>query len=134
MLLIFAPGIAISGTILYYLNRLRTENCECALNWKHDFLFAYMIIGILSGSYSILTGKDVYGNSNLLLLISLALVISYFIIGYQYLDDLESKPCPCSVSDIRTLFKYYLYFNIALLSFSVIIAIGGLGYLVSKRK
>lgn len=134
--LIGAIGVAISGTILYYLNYLRTEKCECALNWRHDFLFAYMIIGILVGSYSVLTGKNMLDVVPLLFPVFFALAIAYYVIGYQYLDDLESKPCPCSVSDIRTFFKYYLYFQIAVTSLSALVAIGGLGYIgykISRR-
>ena len=39
----FVFNVVISSCIIYYLKRLETIGCKCALNFKHDYIFYFTL-------------------------------------------------------------------------------------------
>lgn len=119
--LVFA--FLINSIISYYLYKLRKEKCECAFGWKHSYLTVYvawnLFVAILlmvlnKNNMAQLMGKHV-GPVALYGVVSFILLLAYIVIAYQYVQELETKPCPCSLHPIRTAFKWFIYLQIALM-------------------
>ena len=109
---IIAPaiGITLSSLIIYYLNNLKTIGCECALNFKRDYIMYYSMVSILFNIVSFAVGVP-----NILLyyirypilytipaiLFTAAVVNMVFI--FQYVEEMKKINCECSESVYRDM-------------------------------
>ena len=115
-------GMSLQACIIYYLNNLQTIGCECAMNSKRTFIFAYTIFSLLFGVPQLFTDKvtkylakypaAIFGLS--------VLMISNIVITLLYIEDIKKANCKCSESVFRDMMYYLAIINACLY------ALGGL--------
>ena len=122
-----------------YLEKLKKENCNCALNQDHELIkkFTLFYIGLLilfpliilllflyNKNYSIMFLKYINKNKKVIKIITLIIAIFYFYNIYKYIHTLDTTNCDCSKSNIRTIMYYYsiLFLFIDILMELVLIA------------
>lgn len=105
-----AIGITLSSLIIYYLNNLKTIGCECALNFKRDYIMYYSIVNIAFNVLSFAVGVPNILNyynrypilySILPVLFAAAVVNMVFI--FQYVEEMKKINCECSESVYRDM-------------------------------
>jgi len=115
-------GMSLQACIIYYLNNLQTIGCECAMNSKRTFIFAYTIFSLLFGVPQLFTDKvtkfltkypaAIFGLS--------LLMITNIIVTLLYIEDIKKANCKCSESVFRDMMYYLAIINACLY------ALGGL--------
>lgn len=98
------PLIAIISNviILYYVNELEKDNCECSENWKRDFI---KVSSIVIGVFSIVLLFTLFNVRIVAGLFSL-LNIAHLIISISYFVRLKRSKCLCS-KDWKRYFLLY---------------------------
>lgn len=105
-----AIGITLSSLIIYYLNNLKTIGCECALNFKRDYIMYYSMVSILFNIVSFAVGVPTiliyYIRYPILysipaVLFAAAVVNMVFI--FQYVEEMKKINCECSESVYRDM-------------------------------
>lgn len=105
-----AIGITLSSLIIYYLNNLKTIGCECALNFKRDYIMYYSIVNIVFNVVSFAVGipniLNYYNRYPILysvpaVLFAAAIVNMVFI--FQYVEEMKKINCECSDSVYRDM-------------------------------
>ena len=103
-----------NGLIIYYLNNLEGETCNCVLDWRHNYLkYASVILGL---SFLILFFMFISPIIQLYLLeltifISLLVIVNGFIFN-DYIKYLETSKCNCALNKqkkLNTFLYYYIY-------------------------
>ncbi len=121
ILILYITTIALSTWMLVYTFKLEKENCECALGWKHKYVQALLIIGMISPAISLITSTYPYG-----IIVDMCvaiLTLMYIPITYTYIRDMEESMCGCSVDPARTALKVINYINIVAISLLVLFLI-----------
>ena len=101
----FVFNVIIASCIIYYLKRLETINCKCALNFKHQYIFYFTCINLFFALINFAFGT-VSIVRFIMLFVSIPLVIAAIInIVYtiQYVNELKKNDCACSESFYREL-------------------------------
>ena len=103
-----AIGVTLSSLIIYYLNNLKTIGCECALNFKRDYIMYYSMVNILFNvvSFGVPTILIYYIRYPILysvpaVLFAAAIVNMVFI--FQYVEEMKKINCECSESVYRDM-------------------------------
>jgi hypothetical protein len=101
----FVFNVIIASCIIYYLKRLETINCKCALNFKHQYIFYFTCINLFFALINFAFGTISIVRF-VMLFVSIPLVIAAIInIVYtiQYVNELKKNDCACSESFYREL-------------------------------
>jgi len=101
----FVFNVIIASCIIYYLKRLETINCKCALNFKHQYIFYFTCINLFFALINFAFGT-ISIIRFVMLFVSIPLVIAAIInIVYtiQYVNELKKNDCACSESFYREL-------------------------------
>ena len=101
----FVFNVVISSCIIYYLKRLETIGCKCALNFKHDYIFYFTCINLGVALLRFGVGSIAIVRT-IMLFVSIPLVIAAIVnIVYtiQYVDEMKKNNCNCSESIYRDL-------------------------------
>ena len=106
-LLMYAARVVMSGSILYWLHKMRDAPCACAKSWKRDFLY-WSLAGDLVVRLAVLyAGPDFYGDVGGL---KVALRLSFaafdvfqLAVLWSYARDLQMAACQCSAGWQREL-------------------------------
>jgi hypothetical protein len=101
----FVFNVIVASCIIYYLKRLETISCKCALNFKHQYIFYFTCINLFFALINFAFGT-VSIVRFIMLFVSIPLVIAAIInIVYtiQYVNELKNNDCACSESFYREL-------------------------------
>jgi hypothetical protein len=120
-MIIFILLVILYFSFYRYLENLRKENCECALNKDYDLIkkitliyFIYIlvlpifltILFIYNKSYIIFFLR----HKKIFMLIGIIILITFMYLVYRYIQELKDKNCDCSKSTIRWIMYYYSIF------------------------
>ena len=132
MLVSFVIMLIINGYLIYYLDYLEKEECNCDIDWQHKYIKYFAVGIILNGLFSVLFFKNMQNidnNNQLVILFKIIialLCIVYVYLLFTYLGKLNDKKktseeCNKCVTEnlknINNFFYYYRYFYL----FTVII-------------
>jgi hypothetical protein len=85
--------------ILYYLNNLEDQTCNCDRNWRHTYLKIISYINICA-SFIPLLNININLNPIYILFIEITIILLnavYIYTLYTYIDDLNSANCACAI-------------------------------------
>jgi hypothetical protein len=137
--------------ILYYFQRLKTENCECALTPEYNtlrkillFLVAYnafaiiIMIVISAGFLKTPTGSPLYTTIIGIIGFSIILIdFIFYVLSIRYIRHLYNIACKCSDNGYRLMYLIYSIFRLVIVSFvllMIFILILTIIVLLSKSK
>ena len=108
MLQYLGPSVTllITGTILYYLNYLKTIDCKCSLTFQRNYIFYYTVVLFVMNLLTICFQEKLKELALIILPFSIILLIAGIInIVYtiEYVQDMKKQNCKCSESIIRDL-------------------------------
>jgi len=123
--LFFVVNIAILIIIIYYLKKLETIDCKCALNFKHHYIFYFSCISLLYAlmnfAFSSLKSYKIF-----VLFIAIPLMVGSIIniiFTIQYVNDLKDKNCNCSESINREIMYIVAILRASVLVLTILILI-----------
>ena len=105
LFIIFIINVAILSSIIYYLKRLETIGCKCALNFKHDYIlyFTCIMLFMVVLNYGLI-GVPSYRLFRLYIYIPyITAVIFNIVYTIQYVNEMKRLNCDCSKSFYREL-------------------------------
>lgn len=103
--LMLTISIFLAILIIYYLKRLETIKCNCALNFKHHYILGFTSLSLLL-SISNLLFREYKNFINFKLLIYFPWIlatITNVIFTIQYVNELKKNKCECSESVTREI-------------------------------
>lgn len=106
---------AILYTVLYtfvfiYIRRLEKTGCECAIDWKSDFILVYICIFLPIACWNAFAPFPYTVGAFIG-----ALTLAFIIIVLIYIHDLKKKKCDCSKSTVRDVLEIVNYIQLGLL-------------------
>lgn len=119
----------INGSLIYYLNYLEEENCNCDINWEHHYIKYFAILIIINSIITIYYYKSIikHDNNKDMDLFKMILVITSILYAYllfKYFGKVNNKKetseeCnKCATKDLKSInifFYYYRYLYLLLL-------------------
>ena len=105
-----------------YLDRLKKENCNCAINKDYKFIknftlfyvislliipLFFILIYAFSTKYFVRVSIFLVKYNKLITILTLLIGIIYLYKVYKYIHVLDDSDCKCSESNIRTLMFFY---------------------------
>lgn len=113
--------LAINSYLVNYIFKLETTGCECAKDWRRDYIQYYFILlivfiviqfGVLfMGGLSALIGINMaFGG------IMFILGIMFIVFTLQYVHKLKRIKCQCSEATARTVLEIVAYINLFMYS------------------
>lgn len=105
-----------------YLDRLKKENCNCAINKDYKFIknftlfyvislliipLFFVLIYAFSTKYFVRVSIFLVKYNKLITILTLLIGIIYLYKVYKYIHVLDDSDCKCSESNIRTLMFFY---------------------------
>ena len=130
LLILFIINILIFSSIIYYLKRLETIGCNCALNFKREYIlyFTYFLLLFSVMNYFFGTNPS-YKLFSLYIFVPyvIALIVN-IIYTIQYVNEMKRLNCDCSKSFYRELMYILAILNacvwiLLVLIFSIFYAI-----------
>jgi hypothetical protein len=110
-------GIAFSFVIyvifLVYLNKLEKTGCDCALNWKRNYMIAFIVFSMTWNVANIFAPS--LRKNGILAIIAVALSLMFIVVTIQYVNKLKDDKCDCSKEFTRTILYYYAWVMVAML-------------------
>jgi hypothetical protein len=118
-------SIFLAILIIYYLKRLETIKCNCALNFKRNYILGFTSLSlILSISNLLFKDYKTFFKFKLFIYIPwLIASITNIIFTIQYVNELKKTKCECSESLYRELMFILAIINAVVMSFSFLIII-----------
>jgi len=117
-LFIFLITLAIYITFLVYLFKLENIGCKCALNWRRQYIIAFIFISIVWNIIHFL--KPSLSKNGFFAFIILFLMFIAFTI--QYVNNLKRQKCECSKEMTRDIMYVYSWIMVSLLCLAVLFA------------
>lgn len=108
MLLFGIIFIIIQGLIVNYLVQLEKLGCQCAMDWRRQFIIFYLVLSIV---YTLTTFFIDPASLPLLQTIIVVLGIVNVIYTLQYVNKLKKIKCECSESVYRDVMTFIAIFN-----------------------
>lgn len=117
--------LVLFGIFFFYLREMRISKCECAQNWKRDFLtfatgyiflcqLALLFQPLLNIRYPVLATVEGIVS------------IAFIVIAISYIQDLRKNKCQCSEGWERTTMEVYVYFMVTIVTMAVLMGLIGL--------
>jgi hypothetical protein len=108
---------------LLYLGKLEQTGCECALNWRRQFIIAFIVVTLVWTLATVVMTpfKNVY-----LAVLLTAFRLAFIVIAIQYVNKLKKDKCECSEHLTRDILYYYAWIAVILTAialFSVVAAL-----------
>jgi len=112
--------VVIQTLIVNYLVKLESMGCECAMDWRRNFIIFFLVLSIVYTLSSFFIDKD-----SLPLLQSIMVItgIINVILALQYIDRLKKEKCECSESLYRDVLYLVSIFNAILYSLLIVLLI-----------
>lgn len=123
--------IALYIVFLVYLFKLEKIGCDCALNWKRNYMITFMIFVLSTNFVSIILPSLRY--NVVFVVISAVLSLMFLIVTIQYVQQLKKDKCDCSKDLTREIMFYYSWIMLVLFWLSIAILLYVL-YLLNTRK
>lgn len=100
--------IIIQSLIINYLVQLEKTGCECAMDWRRQFILFFLVLSIVYTITSFLIDER-----SLPLLQTTMVIIGLLnvIFTLQYVNKLKEKKCDCSQSVYRDIMMFIAIFN-----------------------
>jgi len=105
LFIVFIINVAILSSIIYYLKRLETIGCKCALNFKHDYIMYFTSFILLFSvlNYGLINVPS-YRLFRLYIYIPYVIALIFNIVyTIQYVNEMKRLNCDCSKSFYREL-------------------------------
>lgn len=102
--------------ILTYIFQMNSQLCQCASNWKKEFIRYYCFYAILKTVLIVFFYTSVYQNKifNVYKYADIILFITFVIITITYINDLRKKKCLCSETWKRKLTLIYAWIGVGM--------------------
>lgn len=112
--------VVIQTLIVNYLVKLESMGCECAMDWRRNFIVFFLVLSIVYTLSSFFIDKD-----SLPLLQSIMVItgIINVILALQYINRLKKEKCECSESLYRDVLYLVSIFNAILYSLLIVLLI-----------
>ena len=123
--------VALYIAFLVYLFKLEKVGCNCALNWKRNYMITFMIFALSTNLISIIIPS--LGHNVVFVFISAVLSLMFLIVTIQYIRKLKNDKCDCSKNLTREIMFYYSWIMLVLFWFSIAILLYVM-YLLKSRK
>lgn len=118
-------SIFLAILIIYYLKRLDTIKCNCALNFKRNYILGFTSLSLLL-AISKLLFKEYKIFVKILLFIYIPWIIATItnvIFTIQYVSELKKNKCECSESVYREIMFILAILNAMVMSLAVLIIV-----------
>ena len=121
----FVVNVSILIIIIYYLKKLETIDCKCALNFKHHYIFYFSFISLFYALMNFaFSSSKIYKIFVLFIAIPLMIgSIINIIFTIQYVNDLKDKNCNCSESINREIMYIVAIIRASVLVLTILILI-----------
>lgn len=96
---------------LVYLGKLEETGCACALNWRRQFIIAFIVFALVWTLASLVMPP--FKNLYLAILLT-AFRLAFIVIAIQYINKLKKDKCECSEHLTREILYYYAWIAIIL--------------------
>ena len=123
--------VALYIAFLVYLFKLEKVGCNCALNWKRNYMITFMIFALSTNLISIIIPS--LRHNVVFVFISAVLSLMFLIVTIQYIRKLKNDKCDCSKNLTREIMFYYSWIMLVLFWFSIAILLYVM-YLLKSRK
>ena len=102
--------------ILTYIFQLNSQLCQCASNWKKEFIRYYCFYAILKTVIIVYGFSSLYQNKifNIYKYVDIILFISFVVITLTYINNLIKNKCLCSQSWKRKLALIYAWIGVGM--------------------
>ena len=102
--------------ILTFIFQLNSQLCQCASNWKKEFIRYYCFYAILKTVIIVYGFSSLYQNKifNIYKYVDIILFISFVVITLTYIKDLRKNKCLCSQSWKRKLALIYAWIGVGM--------------------
>lgn len=129
--IIFVITFVIINSILYmltynWITHMEKIGCECAMNWRKDFIKYYIIFiisyNIISALYLIFIRDNIKIAFSVKLLI-LIIDIFFLITTITYVTELRKQKCECSTNIIREVTLVYTIISCFLVALAISVPI-----------
>ena len=128
--------------ILTYIFQMNTQLCQCASNWKKEFIRYYCFYAILKTVLIVFFYTSVYQKRifNVYKYADIILFITFVIITVTYINELRKKKCLCSENWKRKLTLVYAWIGVGMSGLLLVSAtififiILGISYFVYNKK
>ena len=102
--------------ILTYIFQLNSQLCQCASNWKKEFIRYYCFYAILKTIIIVYGFSSLHQNKifNIYKYVDIILFISFVVITLTYIKDLRKNKCLCSQSWKRKLALIYAWIGVGM--------------------
>lgn len=112
---IIIAGFAVHIYIIYWLLRLETTECICALDWRRHFIIFYAFFSLILAATA-MSGLNIPS----LKLLSFILGIVNIIFTIEYVHKLKTEKCACSESIAREVIYIAAFINIGIVALVVL--------------
>lgn len=109
-----AIAVVINLLILHYLLKLEKIGCECAMDWRRNYIMFFTVLSILYAMIAPVIGESV-GPFVQTIFIVLAILNMVYVIQYVY--RLKKIKCECSESVIREVMFVVAIINAVVYTF-----------------
>lgn len=109
VMLIFAIlFVVIQGLIVNYLIKLESIGCDCAMDWRRNYIVFYLILSIIYALSAFFLDRD-----SIPLIQTLMVVFGLInvVVTLQYVHKLKKEKCECSESLYREIMMFVAIFN-----------------------
>jgi hypothetical protein len=103
--------------ILKYIFQLESDQCLCALDWRHTYIKYYIIFVI---AFLFLNLFNSSKPNILTAMITFVTFIMYTGVVFSYISDLKKLSCSCSEHTARNILEAVNYLQIIIISFVLI--------------
>lgn len=114
--IILFAAVLIEIYILYWLFRLETTGCLCAMDWRRSFIIFYAFFNLLMIVLTI-SNSDLVVN---LSLASMVFAILNIVFTIQYVHRLKKEKCECSESTAREVIYIAAFLQAGLILFGIL--------------
>lgn len=109
--------IALYIAFLVYLFKLEKIGCNCALNWRRNYMIVFMIFALSTNFLSLIVPSIKF--NVVLASISAILSLMFLIVSIQYVQKLKDDKCECSKDLTREIMYYYSWIMLVLFLISL---------------
>ena len=109
VMLIFAIlFVVIQGLIVNYLIKLESIGCDCAMDWRRNYIVFYLILSIIYALSAFFLDRD---SIPLIQTLMVVFGLINFVVTLQYVHKLKKEKCECSESLYREIMMFVAIFN-----------------------
>ena len=123
--IVMLSTIVLYAYMLNYIFKLETVGCECAKDWRRDYIQYYLLLLIVY--VVVLLCVMTMGDMRTMVMINLRITVIMFILGVcfivftlQYVHRLKTIKCKCSEGTARDVLQIVATINAVILGITVL--------------